>query len=437
MTQPPRKMQFSIRLVLVGVTLCAVAVAVWKSYIWVSPTDRILSYEKAPHYHGRTARIGPNQIRIESVARNDRDGTIRVETGRGEMLSVKVPYEQILKDCSPWMDVAQIELSPGGDLLDVLELRIFDHERRELIGTNEASFGWRAVSSQVLQVYGIGKKLPDRLDVWMRLNSYDAKDSVYRLSPTVGSSVQLGSTSLTVSVKDLQRGFAGWSSTDGFFDVVGDIHAESAFEFDWQLPEGSPDMQLCAVTKKGERFGRDRFVRQGNQVVSFPTPVASIDHFEIRRFGGRHRFFFDGVELPESKSALPFADPPVSRVNVGGAEVEATASEFLPLDVRVTVPDGDYGSGSTAGATKMTLIPHPNGPENKGGAISLIVDMRGFGARPTVFRFQTAGGSQWKPGSLIGHTGGARSFGAIRSLSEDNFRTPLSEVDAIEISIGK
>lgn len=434
------RLQFSIRHTLLLVTACAIGIAFYLAFIWKPPTDGIRAYEKAPAFYGRTARIGPNQIRIESIARNDRDGTIRIETGRGEPLDVAIPNKSSLISSAPWLDVAQIDLRPGGDAVEIIELRIFDHVSRELLNVKDPAFGWTVTSPNVLHLYGFGKPLPEKVDVWMRLHSYSADDAVHRLAPVIGASTQVGRSSVTV--RRLQAGFKGWDSRSGFVEVEGEFHADCALELQWDKGDDETKYQIAAVTSDGERLVKDRYsVFSGSEriaMVPFSAPLETIDHFEIRPFGGLHRFFFDGVQLPavKSKGQTAFAKPPAAQVKIAGAEMKAVANEFLPLDVRVQIHDGEFGSGSTAGSHTMTLLPHSGGPIDRGNSFSLIVDVRGIGGLPLNYRFRSGGNTAWLSEAVMKSSGGAKSFGPSRVLAERNYRTPLSTVDEFELRIG-
>ena len=129
--------QFSIRVLLGLACLAAIGVAYWKAVVWEPPTNQFGLYERAQAYHGWTATIGPNQIRIVSIARNDRDGSVLVATpDDGVLEEVVVPNRQTLIDCAPWLDVVQIELRPGDDLVEIVELRVFDHRTRQAQGNS-------------------------------------------------------------------------------------------------------------------------------------------------------------------------------------------------------------------------------------------------------------------------------------------------------------
>ena len=418
-----RRWQFSIRLILLVATLSAVAVACWKAFVWEPPTHSIALYEKAAIFYGRTARIGPNQIRIESIARNDRDGSIRVESGRGQSLDVPVSGAHVLINCASWLDVAQIDLRPGGDLLEILEVRIFDHAQRELLSRLDPAFGWNVVSPNLLQIYGLQRELPETVDVWLRVHSYAADDDVYELPPTAGASVDVDDQAVTLH--EVQAGFVGWSSADGFLPLHGRLHPDSAFEIRWKPSGDDRHYQIAAVTDDGKRAVDDlyyEFNSAGNAVVIFPVALESIDHLEIRPFGGKHRFVFDGIRLPTITSKTPFAATPTAVVNTGGKEVTKFVREFQPLDLRLRLVDGNFGRGSSGGSTSMSLIPRPDGPIDRGQTCSLILDERGIGSVPFQFRFRQPGNRSWV--SALKSTGGA-----VERFQSHSDRAKLSSAD--------
>ena len=118
-------------------------------------------------------------------------------------------------------------------------------------------------------------------------------------------------------------------------------------------------------------------------------------------------------------------------VQVDGAEITKSVPELLPLDVRVRLVDGDFGSGSTTGGTSMSLIPRPDGPTERGKAFSLIIDERGIGEIPFHFRFRQQG--SWTAGT--NYSGSARSTGSSRTLIERDYRVPIGSIDDVEISV--
>ncbi|MGI9472876.1 MAG: hypothetical protein ACR2NZ_15155, partial [Rubripirellula sp.] len=339
--QSRRTFQYSLKWFLAFV--CMAALLAWVIH-WLndeSPTDQFLAYEKAKAYHGMTATIGPNQIRIESIVRNQRsgpllkaplsiDGIPDVDSNR------PVALESELENAGPWLDVVQIELMPGSDLLDILELRVFDHATREELQVGHPACGYRVVPPNLLHVYGLGTEIPKAIDVWLRVHSYDVMDTVQQLPPRLYAATDVGG--FEVTVVEAQTGYIGWTSKDGLMPVTGESHSDCALVLDWDGPESDTSYQIAAYNKDGEKFFHDRLVNPhfhgvSKSVVHFPVPLDQIDHLEIRPHGGRHRFFFDGVQVPELAPQPRFSKPPTAVLAVGGVPVKSELVEFLPLDV--------------------------------------------------------------------------------------------------------
>lgn len=431
-------MQFSLKIIFGLVTLCAIAGLAF-TLLQKPETHSIASYEEAQPFFGRTAKMGPNQIRIESVARNGRSGAIKVTTGRGEELKdAAVANAQQLVTAAPWLDVAQVTLGPGIEQIDLINVRVFDHAKRELLNRVDPAYGWRVIDDTTLQIYGLGKELPTKLDLWFRLNSYDSADKVYRLDPNKGAEVKIGEGTLRLS--DVREGTHGWSSDKGFVETANSFTSESSAEFE---TEGiGPDVayQISAVSKFGRRvidhlsykFPQER-TRQGTY---FQMPLDEIDHFEIRRFGGRHRFYFDGVEFSRPTGiATKFAKPPKANVLVNGAETKTQIKEFLPLAVYVSVLDGQHHCGSSASENGLTLVPMDGGPLDVGNSFSLVLDQAGVADAGIASRFRVGGNKQWVGGAAIKNRGGSTGSTSNASLGQSHFETPLSTIDEIELSI--
>ncbi len=113
--------------------------------------------------------------------------------------------------------------------------------------------------------------------------------------------------------------------------------------------------------------------------------------------------------------------------------IATSVPEFQPLDLRLRLVDGNFGSGSSGGSASMSLIPRPDGPIDRGQTCSLILDERGIGSVPFQFRFRQPGNPSWV--SALKSTGGAQSSGSSRILIERDYQVPIDTIDDIEISI--
>ena len=104
--------RFSMGTLLALVTLAAVVFGAWKIWSYVPPTDRIAAYEKAKGTRQSYFDVGPNRVRLATIARNDRDGTLRVEDGdRRAEAKRHVSDTTTIANAGSWLDVAEIRLA--------------------------------------------------------------------------------------------------------------------------------------------------------------------------------------------------------------------------------------------------------------------------------------------------------------------------------------
>jgi hypothetical protein len=201
-----------------------------------------------------------------------------------------------------------------------------------------------------------------------------------------------------------------------------------------------PRLQMVAVLKSGTRVHSDgmHFINHAGpadlrQLISFYTDLAEVEHFEIRPFGGRARFFFEAVTLPNVSSS-PFVAPPVAKVQISGGEIEKTIAEFVPLKVSVATHRGEWAGGSRAGWGRVTITKSAN-VTNLDKSLSLIFICQGLRIRPNLQFYLQNQPSPVPASSLVpnGFQGGA-STGNCEAACW-TFRTPLDQVDAVDISL--
>ncbi len=345
--------QFGLRTLLWLTLLVAVAIVGWQKFFYVHPAHENRSYEKAPYVRSGSARLGDGSLSIVSVSRNDRNGNLLVEDGSGSPLKTAPRNAKILADAGPWLDAAQIELQSEGIETDIKLIRIFDFETRQLITEFNKSSGQRLVDPNTIQFYRLGEKLPDRVDVFMRLNVYDPKDPVAILSPTVGATCNaLGGT---FEVRELVRGFSSYTSETGIVASPEAAKSEMAlmlgFNGTWPKNE---KYQIVAVRNDDTRVHHNRFLSTPGgyldmagrpaQLIVLMAGLDDIKHFELRRYGGGNRFFFEGVKLPKTSTAK-FAVPPSPVVAID-INKPVAVDELAPLKVTIEALPGDAVNGT-------------------------------------------------------------------------------------------
>lgn len=428
-SQPKRRRRFSLRFLLIGIAVVAAGLGIWQAVSYRHPAHSNVSYANAPYTSLHSMKVGPNTVSIASIARNRYDGKIHLMSGGG--LKHEIPNAQQLKDCAKWLDVVQIEITPGPELIEIVEVRVFDHETRtDLSGGN---YGWRVVEPNLIQVYGLGKEVPEKLDLWLRLHSF-ADRQVYELSPTPGASVNVPGG--TISIDGVTDRFAGWSSSEGFYPSIKDGSTQSAVKLRW---EGNwlkkTEYQFATVSRTGEReLESQSFDLRGESEGRFPKqsqiPLGMIDHYELRSAGFRHRFFFDGLEVPPPVGRT-FDPPPKAIINTAAGECEGVLPQFEPLIVRYNVEKGarKYYSGSS-----LEWGRKDNVREKLDSMFTLELNEHGINVSSFIVRMKDAQSGKWLR-SVPKRRGDTCWPGPSQAGSCMAYDSRLSDIGAIEVTL--
>jgi hypothetical protein len=432
-----RRPRFSIASLLGLISACAAALAFWHLYIREAPTDRIPLYEKARGTTRGSLKVGPNVVRLNLMSRNDRDGSIQCRNNEGADVAASTGAQQSLKAPAAWLDVVQVELEPA-ELVDVIEARIFNHETRELVSSPDAPFGWRVTAPNTVQIYGLGKTLPPKLDVWFRAGSFPSGKQAVNLAPTSGASCQLPGGVLTL--EDIRTG--SWSfNGQNFAAPARPADPELAAILRWDGGLSDEQYEIAAITKDDERLHTETFHflsfssrGDSKRIINFPRPLEEIDHFELRPFGGRHTFFFDGVALP-ADSNQAFSAPPTATVPINGKRTSATLSTLAPLQVKVEVAQDSKFTGVMAGSMGARYVRQVH-PQNVSDSFSVAYQVNGLARRRPQFQFIGVSGKRLRLAQLNQlHSSGEASSAQSAAGYDTFYRNTLDDVQAVEVTL--
>lgn len=413
-----------------AIALCAVGLGVWRSFFTQHPAHQFPAYSWAPYTTAYQYQAGPNTITIRSIARNRYDGTIHLISAGG--FSSQIPDVDVLTRCAPWLDVVQIELTPGPKRVEILESRVFDHDSRTLLSLHRA-YGWRVTESNVLQVYGMGKEVPEKLDIWLRLYSY-ADDTIYTIGVTPGDEVEIPGG--TIRVAEVKEGYSGWSKEQGFFPTSSSGGSGSAVLFEWQGDWRGKPLNCTAVTDLEERLPCGGELLKPELRGNFIRPAWShcslelIDHLEIRQADKERRFFFDGVKIPPPVGRTFEPPPSPTVIETDQGETAGVLHELAPLLVHFRIEKGHNASGILQEGSTM-WIKRSGRRQQRDTSFSILVNGWGISMLPLKFRMQDAKLGTWMP---VGY--GASAYGDHCFAYENVIDRPLGEVKAIEVTVG-
>ena len=251
-----------------------------------------------------------------------------------------------------WLRLPKEQQGPGEELFlnigasegyEVVEVRLFDHATRKLIHDSK----WQPPALQQseflverlgatnwLRLKETGGTWPDRLDVWLRLVTA-RPGRTFVLAATNGASAEADGSKLVIT--QLFAGMAGGESTP-----TGEIQWDAAtlrsqdraltinLENRGRLLDGR--YHLVAVTKDGVRHPMDHthfrdFRRSGSHAYfQMDVALADVEHFELVPFSDRHKFFFNGLEVPPC-----WGESAVGLDHAGADKLKAALSAFHGL----------------------------------------------------------------------------------------------------------
>ncbi len=271
------------RLSWVCASVLFIAASVCLGSMDIAPRGESGLYEKGPGSKDLKIQVGPNVLGIRTVTRSA--SLSGAEDGKGNSVTIEGidPMTQI----PDWIDMAEIDLDVDPELLDVMEVRVFDHETKELIQSKglRMGVGWEfdAKHSRA-RVWSLGAHLPDKIDLWLRANSYEEDEEIHALRPEDGATLSAGGMNITID--EIRQGRWNWSSpnftncteVDGWISMHLTMKQNSAL---------MSNQQMCAVSVDGRRATTDdfhflaTFGGSNMHIIYFPIDMSELSHFEM------------------------------------------------------------------------------------------------------------------------------------------------------------
>jgi len=426
----PAWRRYSIRFLLILTAVVAVGFGLWRALSYRHPAHANVLYQEADFTSGHRISVGPNVVSIRSIARNRYDGSIDVLKGPG--LRTSIPQTDVLKKCSRWLDVVQVELEPGSERLGIVEVRVFHHQTRQQFALNEG-LGWHLVEPNVVQIYGLGTEVPEQFDLWFRARSYPS-DEVAILRPEVGSQATLAGG--TVEVVDLADDFAGWDRKTGF--IPGDPNTasgQSAVTIKWQGDWPDDDWRdIYAVTRGGAtdfsfRLFNLQYPWNSSGPMRFDFTLAEIDHYEIRPRTDESFFFFDGLKVPPPQ-ARKFDPPPTVTRPMDEMLEGVILEEFAPLKITARIYPGTFTPNYRLFNNVASDDPGPMVDMDTSFSLLLQEETRIY--LPFDFHFRDRPGGNWRRNNIA--AGNANSlFTEYGWCYYRIYHEPASEMQAVQL----
>jgi hypothetical protein len=299
-----------------GLTLLALVGGMMLVRMVTMPAALPAAYEKARSSKGRMSiLVGPNRVQVVAVARRGPQGAVLAGNGLGRPVKAK-DLNHGFASHTEYRDLVNIRFEPEGRRFDILETRVFDHATRELMPSGDVSATLLADGS-ILQLRRAEERLPEVIDLWLQLHSHGRTSEPQALPRDVGAHLTVRSAS--IRVRELRPGVAAHtmrSAAGHVGEIAWDEESVTRTNeactavFDLEGTWEAGRYQVCAVDQAGAKHWPDvpRYVefREGGRtrVIQFPLPLGAVRHFEWRPFGGRHRIYFDGLQLPKLRDAF-------------------------------------------------------------------------------------------------------------------------------------
>ncbi|MBN1974154.1 MAG: M48 family metalloprotease [Sedimentisphaerales bacterium] len=396
-------------------------------------------YEKAKVSEDYKVKVGPTNFLADLVVRWDRSGEYIVRGPDGSKFGMEaLPVPDYRKQAA-WMDIAQVHISPGIEKYEAVELRVFDHEKREILNYEDyIGIGYN-IQNSLVTIYSIGQLLPDEIDVWLRVIHKPDETKIIRVPAQENAVANLEDN--TLKILEIKEGMynrssnlngINWTKHHSEYDKTA---TSVAFQFSADN-RSRRQYQICAVSKDGQRYvstGAPHFISSANgrhHVIEIGFPKEKIDYFEISPFISRDTFYFDGIKLPKVSNL--FASCPQVTFNINGKDGEFISNTLSPIELELYAYSNKRITGTSASADNWDNT-FTVGQANEGTS-GFAFKLNGMRTNNIQLAYYDRAGKRIDPNKS---RGGSWSSGGTTTIKADSVNIPLEQINVVGIQISE
>jgi len=403
------------------------------------PASSFYDYHNASQAQGLKHRLGVAEFAIERCYRWTGAGTVLATDGRTAVEEPKLTSLPQLPQPPTAMDQAVIHFKR--DKLvghEIYKVRIFDHGSRTLLSNYHAPAAWDYQGMDEIKLQSLGKPLPDSVDVWFYVTSFNEHEKKQIVPLQIGSTVEF--EGYKASLTHIHSGTRSYSSSaKGITFQKGSREDDYSMQVAFKITprgnvSGGLEARVAAVTIDGKRFFCDRVIRSGNRnfVVDFEVALGEVKHLELYPLGKEEFFFFNDVRLPEIQDQT--LDQSWSTVvETHGQQGSFSNASVEPAQVTVSVFPGNNSmsmeSYSEGLLTRRLNMRWRYGQENRNmdTYATIVCEMKGLSSRMLKTEFEALGAN----GEVL--DGGRSSLGG--TMTYRHCKVALNQIQAVRVRL--
>jgi hypothetical protein len=403
------------------------------------PPSQFSAYKEAQQVQGLTYLLGQTEFRIDRCFRQGQDGAVLAGDGRNAVsLSGSEPLPSFGEPCAS-LDQAMVRFkrsSPAGNA--ILQVRLFDHRSRGLLSEYHAPAFWSYDGQDEIFLKSFARPLPQSLDVWFWVTTFNSQDKVQQVLPQVGAAAEF--TDYKAALTHIHSGFRSFSTTGSVItfgppDPKEQASLQVAFQITPKQTRAAGEYaRLVAVSKTGVRLLADSVIHPSQQalVCDFPMKLSDLDHFDLCPVGQESCFLFDGVSLPAAENrelAQTWQTVIPTRGQTGSFATPGTQ----PAHLEITILPGRNAMSFSSHGLSDPLLPQTQwtyGSESRDPDTytTIVCEMTGLTARMLRTDIEPLDTGN----NPLAHRGGS---GQAATFMYRTFPVPARRIDAVRVTL--